>query len=179
MEFSIGAAKLRQRSRQESTQLRRPRNSLTRLELRMHPYPHVYTAAASGRPEGTVAVTSTRLPEIASAPPPEFDGPGDVWSPETLLCASLADCFVLSFRAIARASKLEWSELECRVEGVLERVDGVTQFTRYTTFASLKVSSESDAAKARRLLEKAEHVCLISNSLRGQRALVTEVVNTG
>ena len=61
----------------------------------------------------------------------------------------------------------------------LERVDGVTQFTRYTTFASLKVSSESDAAKARRLLEKAGHVCLISNSLRGQRALVTEVVNTG
>src|SRR6266581_402574 len=125
--------------------LRRPRSSLTRLEPRMHPYPHVYTAAASGRPEGTVAVTSTRLPEIASAPPPEFDGPGDVWSPETLLCASVADCFVLSFRAIARASKLEWSELACQVEGVLERVDGVTQFTRYTTFASLKVSSESDA----------------------------------
>src|ERR1022692_721046 len=80
----------------------------------MHPDPHVYTAAANGRPEGTVALTSASLPEIATAPPPEFDGPGDVWSPETLLCASLADCFVLSFRAIARASKLEWSELECR-----------------------------------------------------------------
>jgi organic hydroperoxide reductase OsmC/OhrA len=145
----------------------------------MHPFPHVYTAAASGQPEGAVALTSAGLPEIASAPPPEFGGPGGVWSPETLLCASLADCFVLSFRAIARASKLEWSELACRVEGVLERVDGVTQFTRYTTFATVTVAAESAAETARRLLEKAEHVCLISNSLRGERTLLAEVVIAG
>ena len=83
----------------------------------MHPYPHIYTAAASGRPEGAVGLTSPGLPEIATASPPEFGGPGGVWSPETLLCASIADCFVLSFRAIASASKVEWSELACRVEG--------------------------------------------------------------
>ena len=145
----------------------------------MHPYPHVYIAAASGLREGTVALASPGLPEIATAPPPEFDGPGGVWSPETLLCASIADCFVLSFRALAVASKLEWIRLECRVEGVLERVDGVTQFTRYTTYASLEVSSGGDVAKARKLLDKAEHVCLISNSLRGERTLVAEVVGTG
>jgi organic hydroperoxide reductase OsmC/OhrA len=145
----------------------------------MHPYPHVYTATASGLPEGTVALNSPRLPEIASAPPPEFDGPGDVWSPETLLCAALADCFVLSFRAVARASKLEWRDVACRVEGVLERVDGVTQFTRYTTYASLKVPLTSDADKARKLLEKAEHVCLVSNSMRGERKLVAEVTIAG
>jgi len=142
----------------------------------IHALPHVYTAGAGGRPEGAVTLASKGLPEIATAPPPEFGGPGGVWSPETLLCASLADCFVLSFRAIARASKVDWSELACRVEGVLERVDGVTQFTRYTTFASLKVPSEDAVEKARRLLEKAEHVCLISNSLRGERTLVADVV---
>jgi organic hydroperoxide reductase OsmC/OhrA len=142
----------------------------------MHPYPHVYKAAAGGRPEGAVALTSPGLPEIATAPPPEFGGPGDVWSPETLLCASLADCFVLSFRAIARASGFEWIALECRVEGVLERVDGVTQFTKYTTYARLEVPPGSAAEKARRLLEKAERACLISNSVHGQRAVVAEIV---
>ena len=145
----------------------------------MHPYPHVYTAAASGRKEGTVALASAGLPEIASAPPPEFDGPGGVWSPETLLCASLADCFVLSFRALARASKLDWSELACRVEGVLERVEGVAQFTKFTTFASLVVPAGAAAETARRLLEKAEHVCLISNSLCGKRTLTADVVVAG
>jgi len=154
------------------------RTTLITRELTMHPYPHVYTATASGRSEGTVALNSPSLPEIATAPPPEFDGPGDVWSPETLLCASLADCFVLSFRAIARASKLEWTELACRVEGVLERVEGVTQFTGYTTFASLKVPPGFETAKVRKLLEKAEHLCLISNSLRGKRTLVAAVVDS-
>ena len=145
----------------------------------MHPYPHVYTAAASGRTDGAVLISSPGLPEVATAAPPEFDGPGGTWSPETLLCASLADCFVLSFRAIARASRFEWSELSCRVEGVLERVDGIAQFSRYTTFARLEVPAAVDVDKARKLLEKADHACLISNSVRGDRNLVADVVATG
>jgi organic hydroperoxide reductase OsmC/OhrA len=142
----------------------------------MHPYPHQYTATASSRPEGNVAVTSPSLPPIASDPPPEFDGPGGVWSPETLFIAALADCFVLTFRAIARPSGLSWRDLSCRVEGVLERVEGVSQFSRYTTFASLTLPPGADAAGARRLLEKAERLCLISNSVRGPRTLVAEIV---
>jgi organic hydroperoxide reductase OsmC/OhrA len=141
----------------------------------MHPYPHRYTVAATARPEDAVAVTSPGLPVIATAPPAEFDGPGDAWSPETLLCAAVADCFVLSFRAVARGSKFDWLELECRVEGTLDRVDRVTYFTRYTTYASLKVPAGTDIERARALLEKAEHVCLVANSLRGERELVTEV----
>ncbi len=58
---------------------------------------------------------------------------------------------------------------------MLERVAGVTQFTKYTTYASLEVPSGTAAEKARRLLEKAEHVCLISNSVSGERSLVADV----
>lgn len=145
----------------------------------MHPYPHRYTVTASGSPGGSVAVSSARLPDIPTAPPAEFDGPGDVWSPETLLCASVADCFILTFRAIARASKLEWSDLSCRVEGVLERVEGVSQFTRYTTYATLTIAPAADASRARTLLEKAEHGCLVANSLKGERILETQIVEKG
>ena len=56
----------------------------------MHPFPHTYHAAAAAEFSGPVAVTSAELPRLETAPPPEFDGPGGVWSPETLLCASLA-----------------------------------------------------------------------------------------
>ena len=142
----------------------------------MHPYPHLYTASAAAGPSGSVAVTSPGLPEIATAPPPEFDGPGDVWSPEVLLCASLADCFILTFRALAKASKFEWAGLECRVDGVLEKADGVTRFTKYTTYATLKLAPEGDVAKGRTLLERAEHYCLVSNSVNGTRSLAAEVV---
>ena len=141
----------------------------------MHPYPHRYTVMASAGPIGSVEVSADRLPNIATAPPVEFDGPGDAWSPETLLCASVADCFILTFRAIARASKFEWSELSCRVEGVLERIDGVSQFTRYTNYATLRIPAGS-AERARSLLEKAEHGCLVANSLKGERHLEAEIV---
>jgi len=92
---------------------------------------------------------------------------GDRWSPETLLIASIADCFVLTFRAVSRAARFQWLHVECRVESVLERIDGGSQFARYTTRATLTVPSGADEATARKLLEKAENGCLIANSLRG------------
>ena len=74
----------------------------------MHPYPHLYTVQASANPTGDVPVTSAGLPALATAPPAEFDGPGDRWSPETLLVAAVADCLLLSFRGVARANKFAW-----------------------------------------------------------------------
>ncbi len=142
----------------------------------MHPYPHTYVVSADGRSEGPVAVTSPRLPSIETAPPPEFDGPGGLWSPEALLCASLADCFILTFRAVSRAARFEWLQLDCRVEGVLERVAQISQFTRYRTLAKLTVPAGTDVARAHELLERAERGCLIANSLRGNRSLETEIL---
>lgn len=142
----------------------------------MQPYPHTYRATAAAGPAGRVIVGSPGLPSLETAPPPEFGGPGGAWSPETFLCAAVADCFLLTFRAVARAAHFEWRELECRIDGVLERVGSSSQFTRYTAIVRLHVPPGADPVKARRLLEQAEHGCLIANSLRGARALEIEIV---
>ena len=142
----------------------------------MHPYPHTYLAAAKGVPSGAVPVTSPGAPELATAAPPQFDGPEGFWSPETLLTASVANCFILTFRAVSRAAKLEWLGLECTVEAVLDKVDGVTQFSRFKTLATLAVPPGADVGKAKQLLERAEHGCLVANSLRGTRTLESLVV---
>jgi organic hydroperoxide reductase OsmC/OhrA len=144
----------------------------------MKAYPHIYTASAEGTGVGFVAVTTEQLAPIETAPPPQFDGPGGLWSPETLLCASVADCFILTFRAVARAARLEWLELECRVSGTLDRIERVSQFTQFTTFARLFVPVGADEVKARELLERAEQGCLVANSLRGTRDLQAEIVVT-
>ena len=142
----------------------------------MHPYPHTYLAAASGKPEGDVAVTSPQLPMLATAAPPQFDGPGGIWSPETLLCASLADCFILTFRAVSRAARCQWLQLECRVEGLLEKVGRDSQFTRFATYCTLTVPEGTEETQAHSLLERAEQGCLIANSLRAARVLDARVV---
>jgi organic hydroperoxide reductase OsmC/OhrA len=142
----------------------------------MKPYPHTYQVSAAAGATGLVRVASPGLAGFDTAPPADFDGPGDQWSPETLLCAAVADCFVLSFRGVSRAAKFEWESLECHVDGVLERVAAVTRFTRFTTRAKLAVKPGADQAKAHELLERAEKVCLIANSLLGERLLEIKVV---
>lgn len=131
----------------------------------MDPYPHHYAAEASGAPEGTIELRSEGLPAIGSAAPAEFDGPGDRWSPETLLLGAVADCFVLTFRAVATASHFEWESLSCRAEGTLDRVDRALRFVAIALDVELRTGDEARADTARRLLEKTERSCLITNSL--------------
>lgn len=141
----------------------------------MQPFPHHYTVSAQADVDGDVCLSGLDLEVIKSAPPAEFGGPGDEWSPETLLTASVAGCFILTFRAIARASRMEWSSLTCEVEGTLDRADGPTHFTGFVVRAILSVPEGTDHGKAHRLLEKSEEGCLITNSLVGSTRLETEV----
>lgn len=142
----------------------------------MHPYPHLYTVQAAASPEGDVPVTSAGLPALATAAPAEFDGPGDRWSPETLLVAAVADCYLLSFRGVARANKFAWQSLECTVEGTLDRIEGKTRFTHVVVRATLRVPAGTDEAKAVQLMQRADHVCLISNSLVAERRVESTVL---
>jgi organic hydroperoxide reductase OsmC/OhrA len=41
-------------------------------------------------------VTADGLPDLRSAPPLGFDGPGDAWSPEHLLLAAVETCFLFT-----------------------------------------------------------------------------------
>jgi peroxiredoxin-like protein len=132
----------------------------------MHPFPHRYEVMALAPPAGVVTLRASDLEDIQSTPPPEFDGPEGNWSPESLFVAAVADCFVLSFRAVARASKLDWQDIECRAEGMLDRTPEGLMFTRIDLRVSLRVPAGTDEARALRLLEKAENTCLVSRSIR-------------
>jgi organic hydroperoxide reductase OsmC/OhrA len=133
----------------------------------MQQLPHHYTVSAVANAEGEARLESARLPTLVTAPPAEFGGPGDRWSPETFCVGAVADCFVLTFRGLARASKLPWASLRCDVEGTLDRVGRVTQFTSFSLRANLQVPPGTDEAQARALLERTEQTCLISQSLKG------------
>ena len=141
----------------------------------MQDYPHTYVVAASAQSDSNTTTSSPGLADLEVAAPAEFGGPGDQWSPETLLVAAVADCFILSFKAIARASKMEWTSLSCDVDGVLEKVDRVTQFTAFHIRATLDVPDGTREDKAERLMAMAEKSCLITNSLIADSDLEAEV----
>lgn len=144
----------------------------------MQPLPHHYHVVARGSAEGRIQLEHDGVDPIHSSPPVEFGGPGDAWSPEGLLVAAVADCFILTFRAVARAAKLDWSGLDVKVRGTLERVDGVTSFTSFALHAELAVGPDVDPDQAQAALQRAERGCLISNSLKAHVHLTTSLLQT-
>ncbi len=141
----------------------------------MHSFPHNYKVSAQASSEGDVVLSADSLTDIVSQPPVEFDGPGDRWSPESLLMAAIADCFTLSFRAIAAASKMPFTDLSVNVEGELSMVERKMLFTDVQIAANLTVPSDVDASKAERLLTMAEQACLVTNSLNVECHLTSKV----
>lgn len=141
----------------------------------MQPFPHHYFATATAAPDGDVRLDSEGLPTLATAAPEAFGGPGDRWSPETLLVGAIADCFILTFRAVAQATSLPWTGLSCEAEGTLDRVERVNLFTEIRVRATLQVPPGTDEAQALSTLERAERLCLITNSLSASTHLDARV----
>jgi peroxiredoxin-like protein len=129
------------------------------------PLPHQYEVHLTGGPAGYARLSSPDLPTLPAAPPVEYDGPGDAWSPEHLLLAAVQACFLFTLRAVARASKVSFSTLDLHAEGSVDRQDGVTRFTRIVLRPSIVVAPGTDPAVVRRVLEKSEKACLVSASL--------------
>jgi organic hydroperoxide reductase OsmC/OhrA len=132
----------------------------------MQPFPHGYNVTVTATEDAPPQISSPGLSPLLSAPPSEFGGPGNLWSPETLTVAAVADCLILTFRAIATVSKLRWTNVVCNGKGIVDRCDGVIRFTGIQLSARLLLPAGSDVEKARRLLEKAERACLVGNSLK-------------
>jgi organic hydroperoxide reductase OsmC/OhrA len=142
----------------------------------MQDYPHHYVVNAAAPEKGEIEVSSKGLETLPSLAPAEFGGPGDLWSPETFLVAAVADCFILTFRAVARGAKFEWNSVRCEVDGILDRVERVTRFTDYMVKVVLHVPPGTDLHRAERFVQKSEHICLVTNSLNGQTHLETTIV---
>lgn len=139
----------------------------------MQPLPHHYVVTAVPDPAQDVYLTTPGVLPLTTAAPREFDGPGDSWSPETLLVGAVADCFAITFRGVAKASQLTWAACTCEVAGTLDRVDGVMRFTRIDIHAHLTVMDGAAEALALRVLDKAKRTCLITNSLAAEVHLQT------
>jgi peroxiredoxin-like protein len=118
-------------------------------------------------------------PEITSPPfngesievatPPQFPGgmPG-VWSPEHLFTAAVSSCLMTTFLAIAENFKLKFETFSCSAKGKLEQNEGSWAMTEVILFPVVKIADESQNDLARKVLQRAEKACLISNSIKSK-----------
>lgn len=141
----------------------------------MKPLPHHYEVHLSGASSGYAELSTASVPALRTAPPADYDGPGDAWSPEHLLLASVQGCFLFTLRAIARASKVEFISLDLDAMGTVARIDGVTRFTEIVLRPKLSVPAGANRERMLQILEKSEKACLVSASLSTPVRLEAEV----
>jgi len=136
---------------------------------------HTFSVAATweGGRRGEVAAEDIR-PPIRFSTPPEFKGDPGYWTPEHLLLAAVASCYVATFYALAE-SKLGFIGLEILVEGTLGKREGKMKFTSIVLKPTVRIARHEDGELANRLAAKAEEGCLIARSLACPVHLETSV----
>jgi organic hydroperoxide reductase OsmC/OhrA len=144
----------------------------------MKPFPHQYDTHLEAGPMGSGIVSTSGLPPLKTAPPVQFDGPGNAWSPEHLFLAAIQTCFLFTFRAVARASNLEYLALDVDATGVVNREGRTTRFTEVVLTPRLTLSAGADRDHALRTLMKAEATCLVSASISTPIRLAPEIVES-
>ena len=142
----------------------------------MKPLPHRYEVRLAGGPTGYATVSSEGMPDLHSAPPLEWNGPGDAWSPEHLLLAAVETCFLFTLRAVAQASKIAFTSLELTATGTVDRAAGLARFTEIVLRPRLGLPPDTDRERALRVLEKSERACLVSASLSTPIRLEPDIV---
>jgi peroxiredoxin-like protein len=127
---------------------------------------HEYRVKAFGAGGRNGVVNAEGIsPSISFSAPPEFLGEPGRWTPEHLLVAAVASCFVSTFSGIAEKSRFAFVSFHLDAEGVLGNEDGMWRFTEIRLRPVVTILKEESRDQAIRLLEKAEKSCLIARSL--------------
>lgn len=127
--------------------------------------------------EGRIGfISADGMKNIEVATPPEFaKGVAGIWSPEHLFVASVNICLMTTFLAIAENSNLQFTSFKSHAKGKLEKVDGKFMMTEIELNPEVVVTEEKDIERGRRILDKSEQNCLISNSVKSKIILNTSV----
>jgi organic hydroperoxide reductase OsmC/OhrA len=117
---------------------------------------------------------------IDVATPPQFhNGVAGMWSPEHLFTAAVSSCLMTTFLAIAENFKLKFESFACDAKGKLELVEGAWEITEVSLSPVLKISDESQRELARKVLQRSEKACLISNSIKSKVTVQSTVQVSG
>ncbi|MFU8861133.1 MAG: OsmC family protein [Cyclonatronaceae bacterium] len=134
------------------------------------PDEHIYDVSLEWNEGRIGTLRSDKLEQsFQVATPPEFPGGVEgIWSPEHLFVAAVSSCLMTSFTAVAEYSKFGFTSLKVDSFGTMSKVDGKFVMSRVTMRPVLTIADEKYEAKAYRLLEKAEEICLISRSIKSE-----------
>ena len=123
------------------------------------------------------SIKSAGKPEIAGSSDPSFRGDPARYNPEELLVASLSACHMLWYLHLCAVNHVLVQEYRDAAFGVLEEnQDGSGEFVQVVLKPLVKISGESDRAKALALHHEAHGLCFIARSVKFPVEVVPQIV---
>lgn len=108
--------------------------------------------------------------------PIEFGGAEGVLNPEDAFVGSLAMCFSITFKEMAKKMRVEIDDFELGTNGILEEVEGGKMFTKI--ILKPKIVTDAPEQKIKRALELTEKNCLIARSMKSD-IIIEEDIKKG
>lgn len=94
-----------------------------------------------------------------------FFGDDSRYNPEDLMLASLAECHLLTYLALAAKAGIRMTSFRVEVSGVLGQEGGKTRFVSATLVPVVAFEPGTDLARAASLHQEAHEQCFMSNSV--------------
>ncbi|ULC57877.1 OsmC family protein [Flaviramulus sp. BrNp1-15] len=128
---------------------------------------HFYQVKVNWKENRKGLLSSKVLDEkITIVTPPEFPkGEANIWSPEHYFVAAINGCLMTTFLAVAENFKLNFIDFESDAEGKLEMIDRKFMISEVILKPVVTIANEADMELAKKVIEKSEKACLISNSV--------------
>lgn len=133
-------------------------------------YPMSFEVSAQSAPgiQTAFEAKSQHLPSISCAIPPEFQGPGNGYSPEDLYTLALISCFIATFKVFAEKTQFTFEKIAAKAVLTIDRNEkGVPTLLKIDT--EITLMGAGDQEKARKLLQDAEKYCLVSNAIKSEK----------
>lgn len=118
--------------------------------------------------------TPTIQQELTLSIPPEFDGPGNGYSPEDLYALALQNCFIATFKVFAEKSKLTYEKIEAHSTLTVDRNEKGQPWMHSFHLQILLQGVESKES-ALRTLEKVAKNCMILNSVNTKKSFAFNI----
>ena len=132
-----------------------------------------WVGAHSLEPLGPRSYTRDLLVEPQGKPPilgsasSRYFGDDALYNPEVLMLASLGECHLLTYLALAAKAGIRVTGLSVQVRGTIARVEGKMRFREATlqVFTEIESGADADAERARQLHEPAHEHCFMASSV--------------
>jgi len=122
-----------------------------------------------------LARSESRMP-LLFGPPPEFGGAEMNWSPEHLITASLAGCYMNTFIHFAKLLKVTITNIRVTAKAEFEKKQHGFEATRYIIRPVVEFHNTPGQYVIDNLFQKAKKYCIISNSVKGEVCVEPNVI---